>query len=174
MTTYVATDDQGQDRGRSKAEAGTVERVNYGSWLRTLIAWDGLLPGCIVILPTAIEILFPNRRGAIEIAALILPITAFFLRVRAGKHHIASNRCSVAFRRFQFCVFCFAIFPLVLIDCFLVLSHVMPKGALFEADTDWLIWVILFAIYLTLMAVAMYPGRDAPSPANSPLTEFGV
>jgi hypothetical protein len=91
MTTYVGTDDQGQNPGRNKPVAGKVGRVNYGSWLRRLIAWDGLLPGCIVIVPAAIEILLPNHRGAIEIAALILPITAFFLRVRAGKHHIASN-----------------------------------------------------------------------------------
>jgi len=128
--------------------------------MRRLIAWDGMLPAGIVIVPAGIEILLPNHRGAIEIAAVILPITAFFLRVRAGKHHIASNRCSVAVRRFQFCVFCFAVFPLVLIDCFLVLSHLMPKGALFQADTDLVVWVILFAVYLTSMAVAMYPGRD--------------
>ncbi len=109
-----------------------------------------------------------------KVTAVTLPIAAFFLRVIAGKHHIASNRCSIAVRRFQFCVFCFGILPLALIDCVLILSLVMPKGALFEADTDRLVWAILFAIYLTSMAVAMYPGRDAPPRSDSVRAEFGV
>jgi hypothetical protein len=155
----------------------TVGRVNYGSWLRRLIAWDGLLPVGIAIVPTGIEILLPNRRGAIEVAAVILPITAFFLRVRAGKHQIGSNQCSTAIRRIQFCALCFGILPLALIDCVIVLSHVMPKGAMFEAifgeDTDWLVLTVP-VVYLTSMAVAMYPGQEAPSPESSPFAEFGA
>lgn len=136
-----------------------VERVNYASWLRRLIAWDGLLPVGILIVPTGIEILFPNNRGLLEIAAVALPIAALLLRVRAGKHYIASNQCSMAVRRFQYCVFCFGILPLVLVDCFMILSHLIPKGAALVDDSDLLVLVIFFAIYLSSMAIAMYPGR---------------
>jgi hypothetical protein len=147
--------------------------VNCGLWLRRLIAWDGTLPGCIVAVPAAIEALFPKHRGVIEVTAVMLPILAFFLRIIAGMRHIASNRCSTAVRRFQVCVFCIGVFPLVLIDCFLILSHVMPKGAGIDEETSRVACAII-AIYLTSMAVAMYPGRDAPTKSDFARAEFGA
>ena len=55
-------------------------------------------------------------------------------------------------------MFCVGILPLVLMDCFLILSHLMPRGSIFTAG-EWPIWASMLAIYLTSMAVAMYPGR---------------
>jgi hypothetical protein len=136
--------------------------VNYGSWFLRVLAWDGVLPAFIAFAPTGVEVLFPNHRGAVEITAVTLPIAAFGLRIRAGKRHIASNRCSEVVRFFQFCAFCLGILPLVLVDCFMILSHLMP-GAMFETYTDILICAITVSVYLTLMAVAMYPGRAIPS-----------
>jgi len=55
-------------------------------------------------------------------------------------------------------VFCLGIFMLVFIDAIMVLSHVMPKEAAFATAADLIVWAALYAIYLTLMALAMYPG----------------
>ncbi len=136
-----------------------AKELNYGKWLFRLITWDGLLPGCVVLAPIVIGFLFPNNRVPIELAAVILPIAGFFIRIRVGARHIASNHCSITVRWFQLCCFVLGVFPLVLFECFLMLTHVMP--ALIMNWTDIAVCAILFAIYLTLMAIAMYPGQVA-------------
>ncbi len=138
------------------------ERVNYGSWLLRLIAWDSLLPACLMLAPLVIETLFPKQRGIMEITAVILPIGAFFLRIRAGKRYIASNRCSQKVRWFQHGALYLGIMPLVLIDCVIILSHLMPKGALLASAGDRIVLGLMFGFYLALMAIAMYPGKDDP------------
>jgi hypothetical protein len=55
-------------------------------------------------------------------------------------------------------VYCAGILPLVLMDCSLILSRMMSQRSIFTAD-QWPIWGFVQAIYLTSMAVAMYPGR---------------
>jgi hypothetical protein len=135
-----------------------IGRVNYRSWLLRILTWDTILPVAVAFVPTAIALFLPDRRGVMEIASVTLPIAAFLLRLRIGKRQIDSNRCSVAFRKFQFCVFFVGILPLVLIDCVIVLSHLMPNGALFATSGDLLVWAVLAAIYLASMTVAMYPG----------------
>jgi hypothetical protein len=42
----------------------------------------------------------------------------------------------------------------------------MPQGALLATHADVIVLVIVFAIYLILMALAMYPGRAMSLPAN--------
>ncbi|MDR3639662.1 MAG: hypothetical protein P4L84_38030 [Isosphaeraceae bacterium] len=136
-------------------------QLGVTSWLLRLITWDGVLPACIVFAPAGIELLFPNNRGAIELAAVLLPITAFWVRFSVGKRHIDTNHCGPAVRTFQLCVFCFGIFVLVFFDAAITLSHIMPQGALFSTSADILVWGIIGAIYVTSMAIAMYPGRSA-------------
>ena len=137
----------------------SLRTVSYGAWLRRVIAWDGLLPIGFVFLPYMVEVLFPNRRSIMEAIAVVLPIVAFFYRVHNGIAQIASNRCSPATQRLQYCVFCVGILPLILIDCVLILSHLMPPGTLFQAHSDRIVWTVLFGIYLAAMIVAMYPGQ---------------
>jgi hypothetical protein len=138
-----------------------VEKVNYGRWLFRLITWDGLLPGCVVLVPTVIEFLIPNNRGAIEFASVMLPVIGLLIRIRLGLRHIGSNHCTVAARCFQLCAFVLGILLLGLIECVLMLTHVMPP-LIFVDWTDIVECAIPFLIYATLMAIAMYPGR-APS-----------
>jgi hypothetical protein len=144
----------------------SLGHLNYGSWFFRVISWDAILPFCLLIVPMLIELCFPNQRGVMEVVAVTLPIAAFLLRIRAGWRHITTNRCSDFVRRFQFFVFCLGILPLVLIDCFMILSHLMPQGAQFATRDDVIVLAIVFAIYLTLMTVAMYPGRALSSPAD--------
>ena len=123
-----------------------------------------MLPIGIALVPYAIEWLLPNRRGAIEIAAVTLPIAAFFARIVAGRRHITANNCSARFRQFQFVVFGFAVFMLVFFDAVLMLSHIMPPGAPGASWTELIVLGTIAMTYLALMAIAMYPGREKPLP----------
>jgi hypothetical protein len=144
-----------------------ARNVNFGAWLFRVLTWDGLLPAFVILAPMLIEVLIPNNRGAIEIAAVVLPITGFFIRISVGKRHIASNSCGVVVRRLQFGVFCLGILTLVLIDSVLILCHVMPKAAPFATKADCIVWIVLFSTYLTSMTIAMYPGRTKPLSVNA-------
>jgi hypothetical protein len=136
-----------------------IAQVNVGSWLLRVVAWDGLLPAFVALVPTMICALLPNNRGVIEIAAVVLPIAAFFIRVSVGTRHIASNTCGTIVRRLQCFVFIVGIIILALIDSVLILTHVMPKGTPFATSSDCIVWMVLVLVYLTSMTVAMYPGR---------------
>jgi hypothetical protein len=139
-----------------------VRQADLVFWLLRILTWDGLLPACVVLFPTVIAIVLPNNRGAIEITAVVLPIAGFFLRVSAGRRQIASNRCAARLRHVQLCAFVLGILVLTLIDAVLILSHVMPQGALFADKTDRVVWTILFSVYLASMTIAMYPGASGP------------
>lgn len=133
--------------------------IRFGKWLFRLFAWDSLLPVVVVLIPALVESLFPNRQGFIETIAIVLPIVAFFIRLRAGRRHIVKNNCTRAFRSVQFIAFFLAIFILALLDGVIVLSYIMPAGALFAGD-DNIIFAWMAGIYLALMTFAMYPGRE--------------
>lgn len=131
-----------------------------------VLTWDAILPVCVAFIPMGVVLLFPGRRGAVEITAVILPIAALLLRFRAGKRHIDSNRCSERIKLMQLSVFCLGILPLVLTDSFFILSELMPKGALFSNRESRITLAVLFSIYLLAMIVAMYPGRTEPAPES--------
>ena len=56
-------------------------------------------------------------------------------------------------------VLCVGLLPLLLIDALMVLANVMPKGPAPATWQDWIVPAVLYAIYLSAMAIAMYPGR---------------
>jgi hypothetical protein len=59
----------------------------------------------------------------------------------------------------QFIVFGCAALSLVCIDALLILSLVMPRGALWQTETDRILWVVVVSVYLLAMTFAMYPGK---------------
>src|SRR5436190_8924617 len=111
---------------RRAEQAMPAGPIRFGRWLFRLFAWDSLLPVIVALIPGVIEWLFPNRQGFIEAIAVVLPIVAFFVRLRAGRRHIFKNNCTRAFRSFQFVAFFLGIFLLALLDCVIVLSYIMP------------------------------------------------
>ena len=110
--------------------------------------------------PALIGLLFPNNRGIIEITALVLPITAFFIRYRVGRRYVASNHCGKIMRRFQVVIFCLGITILCFIDTMMILTYVLPKGFLFRTLSDRMFWIIFYATYLVFMLIAMFPGFE--------------
>lgn len=148
------------DQRIGAGETTTLRRVHYGQWLAKLVAWDGVLPVLVLLAPTVVELQFPNRRDALEVTAMILPITAFFIRFFVATRHVTSNQCTCLVRCFQFVAMCLAILVLLLIDSLLLLAQEMPKGALFATTNDRIVWGVLATVYLACMAFAMYPGRN--------------
>ncbi|MHB1037359.1 MAG: hypothetical protein ACYC35_13730 [Pirellulales bacterium] len=144
-----------RDAGIETTWTSSAGRIRLLSWLLTVLAWDGLLPLFVFSVPFVVEILVPNRRGAVELVAVAVPIVAFVVRYAVGRRHIATHNFSPAVRRVQFCVFVFGICSLVMIDSVLMLTHVMPKGAL---KGSGVVWAVLFSVYLTSMLIAMFPG----------------
>jgi hypothetical protein len=141
--------------------------ARYRRWLLTILCWDSMLPVFVAVAPLGVRLAFPNSRGAIEITAVALPVAAFVARLVAGRRHIASNRCHPALRTFQYAAFLVAIVLLGLIDCVLILAHLMPRGELFAAREDRVVWCVLVSVYLLTMAFALFPGAAAEDSENS-------
>ncbi len=111
----------------------TKGRVNYREWLFRVATWDILVVLCITLIPAVLVLVLPRnpnafwkQPGAVALAAAILPPIAFLVRIKAGRRHIASNRCSGIFRLLQLCVFFIGIVPLLVADCLVVVSHDLP------------------------------------------------
>lgn len=143
--------------------------IDYAAWSFRVLAWDGLLPVIIIFLPGAIEVALPGNRGALEIASIILPIAAFFFRAWSGLRHIRSNHCGPDLRGFQTLVFFVGIFPLVLFDAFIILTHLMPPGQFRPGSADFWVMAGIFGTYFLMMIIAMYPGRRPPEGDAMPM-----
>lgn len=130
----------------------------YGIWFRRVVAYDGLLPLMVWFTPWLASLAFPNRRGLIEMFAILLPVIGFLIRYVSGRRLIDENACSNIEQRWQFVSLCVGLMVLAVIDCVIVLLYVMPRGAL-QKPGDWLMFLILWVFYFSLMAGAMYPGR---------------
>lgn len=144
--------------------AANAGPIDFAGWLIRLVTWDGVLPVLILFAPSIVERLIPNR-GAIEIAAVVLPIAFFFWRIATGCRHIDANNCSPAFQKFQVWALVLAVFMLVFFDAMMILSHVMPKGALIANRGDLIIIAVMLSFYLVPISIATYPGRAKPLPS---------
>ena len=56
------------------------------------------------------------------------------------------------------CVMGIGLSVLAVIDAVIMLTPVMPKGAAFATTADLIVWAALYSVYLTAMALALYPG----------------
>ena len=142
-------------------------RIPFGEWALRVFTWDAFLPAAVAYIPMGLEVIFPGRRGLVELAAVILPVTALFVRYLAGRRLIGANCCPPAARRVQRIVFVVGLFPLALMECVLILSALIPAGAVLGHPRDRLVWAILAGVYLLAMTVAMYPGRVAREGAGT-------
>lgn len=123
-------------------------------WLVRLLGYDGLLPAFVFLLPAALALLF--KGWVIEFTALALPIVAFLYRLKVGLQLIDQNACNQIIRMLQKTALFFGLLVLVLVDAFMILAWSIPAGAL--KFGDYQIFLLLYAIYLFLMALASFPG----------------
>jgi hypothetical protein len=142
--------------------------IAYRDWFLRIFWWDGALLAGVFLAPIIAKRLLPNHPGIIELFAIVVPIAALFSRFVAGSRVIRSNHCGDSCRQLQFVALAVALVFLVLIDAVLMLSHNMPAGALFAAESDRIVWTRLAAAYLTSMLFAMYPGRSPVGSTSRP------
>jgi len=128
-------------------------QIKWRSWLLTIISWDGLLPPCILLVPYLIDVLFPNIPDAIVIAAVLLPITGFVVRLVVGIRHIETHQCSTSFRANQRWFLILGISVLVLIDACLITSHLMPNGAVCADRTEGIVLAVLASLHFRRIQV---------------------
>ena len=145
--------------GSESARHRSGTTPSYRAWLLKLIAWDGGVPALVLVVPEFVEMLFPNRRGVVQMMAIALPIAAFLVRFFIARRQINSNQCSRLVRRVQMAALCIGIFILLMIDALLILARDLPKGALFATTTDVVTFIVLIGMYLICMVIATYPGR---------------
>ena len=86
----------------------------------------------------------------------MLPVLAFIVRFYIGRTAISKNGCKSLVRCLQLIALCLGIFVMVLIDSIMLLSH-MQGGRLRGSDMS--VIAIIYAIYLLIMAFAIFPGR---------------
>jgi hypothetical protein len=96
--------------------------------------------------------LFPEKQGALELTFVIVPVTAFIVRYMIGRKRFQNGEMYA----WQLAVFFLAILLLVVFDAMLIMFTLVKNGVPIEA---WLTWLVIYLLYLTLMAVAQFPAR---------------
>lgn len=146
-----------------------VAAVDYLSWIAGVVCWDGVLPVVVLAIPQ-LAIFLGADRAMTEFLSVGTPLLAFFIRIEAGRRHIAANHCGSLLRACQYTVFFFAAVLLVCIDTLMLLAMEMNNGRLWANQTDLLVWAGLLSTYFLAMLFALFPGRrlDRQDP-NGPL-----
>jgi hypothetical protein len=128
-------------------------------WLLNVLGWDGLLPAIVVAAPSLVALIFPGRQGALELTFVVVPIAAFLIRMVNGSSRYSRGE----FCRWQALLFGVAIFFLVGLDAALIMFHLINGGVGVDA---WLMLGGLYAVYLVMMAIALYPLRQEGEMSN--------
>ena len=144
--------------GISSGSVMIGNRVDYVLWLRRMVSRDALLPAIIAVTPVAIQLAFPKNDALSVAAAVILPVTAFFIRIYSGGRLIETNYCSDTMRSVQGVLLVLGLLPLLALDA--LVMAVPAAGLLAE---DWQALAVLFAISFALTAIALYPGAEPVS-----------
>jgi hypothetical protein len=133
-------------------------RINYLFWLWRVITWDTLIPALVMLVPVAIETLFPRPDTPLLIAAAAIPPIALFFRMIAGGRQINLNYCSARVRLLQGIALGLGLMPiLVLESMFIIFRRPVPRaGPLLAA---------FFGFYFMATIIAMYPGRTPSTEA---------
>ncbi len=120
-----------------------------------------MLPLAMVAAPALVNLALPAQPWCLLIA-VFLPIFAFFFRLSIGRARLAAGES----RPWQTAVFFVAIFILVLFDAVLILFTLDPRIA---EPADWVFLWSVFALYLVLMAIALFPleRNDSSLAANT-------
>jgi len=124
-------------------------------WAITVLCWDGAFPLVIAALASVLMLL-PKNEDLGTLFAVFAPICAFFIRLRIGSRHFETH----AHYGWQGVVFLLAILVLILLDCTLILFRQLGEASSLH---DWLVWMLLYLIYLSMMALALFPFSGAPA-----------
>ena len=137
--------------------------INYRQWILRIIYWDGILPIFVSFVSVAVASFLGNNRPLAETLMVVLPIVALFIRFSIGRKHILGNNCGGIFKGVQTGALGFAILIFLFADFLVVLSAFIPKNRGLPPPEDVPIYIVALLLYLVLVIIAMYPGRESAS-----------
>ena len=152
------------------SEASSRTRINYAKWIWQIVSWDGILPFILWSTPILICTFVEDngkddtRSAWLVLSAIFFSGIAFVVRFCCGVRYLGKNHCE-SWRGAQFLCLSGGIgflwlSDMLLIGCYDVWLHE------FKTVTDILLALTLwYSIYLPLMIVATYPGRE-PIPST--------
>jgi hypothetical protein len=151
-STYAAADVFAHfERGRETSEQAS----QLWKWALTLLCWDGVLPVVVISFPNLLKHLFPNWAVGLAMAAVFAPVLALGARFVIGWIRMRQGHARI----WQLVLFTIAISSLFFFEAFLLNDQVGdgPKIG------DPTVLLIMFLVYLTMMAFALFPLRNHTS-----------
>lgn len=136
-------------------------RVNYRKWISTVLTWDATIALLICLVPFILRFLMANKiTGMVEVLVVLATVAAAVTRLYFGVQHIKANYCSTGMRFVQKSTLVLAMFLMAITEIMMILTSLLPAEGGINDPSDLMIISIIMAIYLALMTVAMYPGRE--------------
>ena len=149
-----ATDESTLSREMTSAYNGSVD---YSVWLNRVIGWDAVLP-LVVSYGSLLIARYLQKQPPADILALVgLPTLAFTVRLLVGRVQINHNTCGPLFRMLQFVALLIALVVLAFVDFFVALGAFVGNNGPQIPPAP--LWTVTLVVYVTLVALAMYPGR---------------
>ena len=131
-----------------------------------MLAWDGLLPLVVLVVPYLVRLVLPQFPDAIVVAAIVVSIVAFFLRVYIGCCYICANQCGKWLRRFQLLTLNLGVFTLMFVETLVMVLQDLPGNA--NVGIGLLIVLAPFyAFYIACMLITLYSGEIDSSSSRS-------
>jgi hypothetical protein len=138
--------------------------MNYGRWIWRIVSWDTLLPMAIVLVPYAVDFVFPKNPDAMMVAAVAAPIVALILRAWVGQRQMAENNVSRLVLHIQHICFMIGLLPPLFGESVFILVHAGPgaavQGPIAQLGDYAILAIVFWAPYLLMMTIAMYPGPE--------------
>jgi len=120
-------------------------------WVLSVFCWDGLLPIAVVGIPTLVQLWMPNWQILLGLLFVICPVTAMSIRFVIGWQRMRRGQSYI----WQMVLFIVGISSLFLFEMFILNDQIAnwPKIA------DPQVLLMMFAVYLSMMAIALLPVR---------------
>jgi hypothetical protein len=136
-------------------------KMSRTPWLILVLGWDGALPLVVCLLPTWLDVWFPNRQRDLAMVSLVLlvPLIAALIRAGSGARQLRRFGLIPSLSR-QLLFTC----ALIVLMFFESLSAVLQLGNMMNAFGG-LIILPFYVIYLVLILLAFRPSAGAaPEP----------
>lgn len=124
-------------------------------WFWRFVAWDGILPIVVSVVPSAVVMLFPRNDAAEVLTFILVPIGAALLRCTVGAVQIARICDGDLPVLRQLALGTAIVFLLMFEGCVTMLAFSRDLR-----DEDWLMALPLYACYLVPAALAFLPRAE--------------
>ena len=143
---------------RALATSMRTGKVGLAAWMIKVVGWDGFLPAGVATIPFVVDLLFPNNRVAMSIAAVYTSLAAFCARGYIGGNQIFSNNCNEQIRSLQWSMLMVGMFVLLFIDAGICIAHMDSLEPIIATPGTRVAAIIIVVIYFVSMTIVTYPG----------------